>query len=189
MSDSNKTRTSIEDSSSIVVYNWPRLSVQQRKKTLPSVLLRIHARVQETIVEWVSRKYINTFKRRRCVCTSHVLLLDSIKTYPKNNKQANKQTNEEREKIHKKKGPNRRGYGIIEPVVSDEKLLVSSPYSNWQSNKIQSGSVPSVARQGHPEQQQTTTKAKRNIIIRILVTNPQQKPRNKKPTTTTTRVA
>ena len=98
--------------------------------------------------------------------------------------------NEEREKINtKKKRPNRRGYGILEPVVSDEKLLVSSPYSNWQSNKIQSGSVPSVARQGHPEQQQTTTKAKRNIIIRILVTNPQQKPRNKKPTTTTTRVA
>lgn len=102
--------------------------------------------------------------------------------------------NEEREKIHKKKGPNRRGYGIIEPVVSDEKLLVCSPYSNWQSNKIQSGSVPSVARQGHPEQQQqrqqqTTTKATRNIIIRILATYPQQKPRNKKPTTTTTRVA
>jgi hypothetical protein len=94
-------------------------------------------------------------------------------------------------KYIKKKGPNRRGYGIIEPVVSDEKLLVSSPYSNWQSNKIQSGSVPSVARQGHPEQQQqqrqqqTTTKATRNIIIRILATNPQQKPRNKKPTTTT----
>jgi hypothetical protein len=87
-------------------------------------------------------------------------------------------------KYIKKKGPNRRGYGIIEPVVSDEKLLVSSPYSNWQSNKIQSGSVPSVARQGHPEQQ-TTTKATRNIIIRILATNPQQKPRNKKPTTTT----